>query len=368
MATLDDPGPRNLSRELESPDLFSPPATDSGTIPNLRFAFSDAHNRTTDGGWAREVTMRELPVATTLAGVNMRLRPGGVRELHWHKEAEWGYLLVGSARLTAVDEYGRNFVADVGVGDVWLFPAGIPHSIQGLEEGCEFLLVFDDGSFSENETFLVSDFFAHIPRPVLAKNFGVREEDFDEIPPGERWIFAADVPGPVAGDRVENPQGELPESHFVHRLMRQEPIDTGAGTGRIVDSSNFPVATTIAAALVEMQPGAMRELHWHPTNDEWQYYIEGDARMTVFDSPGKARTFDYTAGDVGYVPFATGHYVENTGDTTLRFLELFKSDRFADVSLNQWLALTPPQLVRDHLHLSDRAMRELHKDKRPVVG
>jgi oxalate decarboxylase len=368
MTTLDDPGPRNVSRELESPDLFSAPRTDSGTIPNLRFAFSDAHNRMTDGGWAREVTVRELPVATTLAGVNMRLRPGGVRELHWHKEAEWGYLLVGSARLTAVDEFGRNFVADVGVGDVWLFPAGIPHSIQGLDEGCEFLLVFDDGSFSENETFLVSDFFAHIPRAVLAKNFGVREEDFDEIPPGERWIFAADVPGPLADDRVENPQGELPESQFVHRLMRQEPIDTGAGTGRIVDSSNFPVATTIAAALVEVQPGAMRELHWHPTNDEWQYYIEGDARMTVFDSPGKARTFDYTAGDVGYVPFAMGHYVENTGDTTLRFLELFKSDRFADVSLNQWLALTPPQLVRDHLHLSDRTMRELHKDKRPVVG
>src|SRR4051794_32662468 len=181
MTTLDDPGPRNLSRELDSPDLLTPPDTDEGTVPNLRFSFSDAHNRHTDGGWAREVTQRELPIATTLAGVNMRLHPGGVREMHWHKAAEWGYMLVGSARLTAIDERGKNFVGDVGVGDIWLFPAGIPHSIQGLEDGCEFLLVYDDGKFSENETFLVSDWLAHVPRAVLAKNFGVGESDFDGL-------------------------------------------------------------------------------------------------------------------------------------------------------------------------------------------
>src|SRR5437660_3830660 len=73
----------------------------------------------------------------------MRLTPGGVRELHWHKQAEWAYMLDGHARITAIDQDGRNFVDDVGVGDLWYFPAGIPHSIQGLQEGCEFLLAFD---------------------------------------------------------------------------------------------------------------------------------------------------------------------------------------------------------------------------------
>ena len=111
---------------------------------------------------------------------------------------------------------------------------------------------------------------------------------------------------------------------------------------RIVDTKVLPGHGTIAAALVEVDPGAMRELHWHPNTDEWQYYIEGQARMGVFAASGQARTFDYQAGDVGFVPFAMGHYIENTGDTTLRFLEMFKSDYYADVSLNQWLALTPP--------------------------
>jgi oxalate decarboxylase len=88
--------------------------------------------------------------------------------------------------------------------------------------------------------------------------------------------------------------------------------------------------------------------------------------MTVFASGGKARTFDYQAGDVGYVPFAMGHYVENTGDDTLRFLELFRSDRFADVSLSQWMALTPPELVQAHLNLDPKTVAALSKTK-PIV-
>jgi oxalate decarboxylase len=363
-------GPRNLPLERENPDLLASPRTDAGTIPNLKFSFSAAHNRLAPGGWAREVTARELPVATTLAGVNMRLKPGGIRELHWHKEAEWAFVLTGRARLTAIDPQGRNFIDDVGAGDLWNFPAGIPHSIQGLEEGCEFLLVFDDGSFSENETFLVSDWFVHIPRAVLAKNFGVSEAAFAHLPAGlERthWILAGKVPGALDSDAVRSPAGAVPVT-YSHRLLAQEPMELAGGRVWIADSRNFPAAATIAAALVEVEPGGLRELHWHPNADEWQYYIAGRARMTVFASSGKARTFNYQAGDVGYVPFAMGHYVENVGDEPLRFLEMFRSGHFADVSLNQWMALTPPELVRAHLNLDDATLGALRRDKPVVVG
>jgi len=355
-------------RERENPDLLTPPLTDSGTVPNLRFSFADAHMRLETGGWTREVTQRELPIATTLSGVNMRLNPGnpsGVREMHWHKEAEWQYMLSGSARITAVDQQGRNFVDDVGTGDLWYFPAGIPHSIQAHEEGCEFLLVFDDGSFSENATFLLTDWFQHTPKAILAKNFELPESAFDDVPARELYMFPARAPGPLASDLIANPNGAVPQS-FSYRLSQQEPVSAAGGRVKIVDSSNFPVATRIAAALVEVDPDGMRELHWHPNVDEWQYYLEGEGRMTVFASSGVARTFDYRAGDVGYVPFAMGHYVENTGRSPLRFLEMFRSDYFADVSLDQWLALTPPELVQAHLHLSDEAMDALQKRK-PII-
>lgn len=363
-------GPRNEPLENENLDLLASPDTDAGTVPNLKFSFSAARNRLAPGGWAREVTARELPISTTLAGVNMRLKPGGIRELHWHTEAEWAYMIAGRARLTAVDSAGRNFIDDVGAGDLWNFPAGIPHSIQGLDEGCEFLLVFDDGNFSENETFLITEWMKHTPRHVLAKNFGVSESAFDDFPKDiERthWILAGRVPEPLREDAVKSPAGSVPQS-YVYRLHEQKPIEAAGGRVRVVDSSNFPAATTIAAAMVEVEPGGMREMHWHPNADEWQYYLTGLARMTVFTSSGKARTFDYQAGDVGYVPFATGHYIENTGEDTLTFLELFRSGKYADISLNQWLALTPPELVQTHLNLAPEAMAALRQSKPLVVA
>jgi oxalate decarboxylase len=362
-----DPGPRNLERDRQNPDILAPPPTDHGTLPNLRFSFSDAHMRLESGGWTRQVTKRELGISKDIAGVNMRLNAGGVRELHWHKAAEWAYMLYGTARITAVDAKGRNFVDDVGVGDLWYFPAGIPHSIQGLNpDGCEFLLVFDDGDFDEDDTFLITDWFKHTPNEVLGKNFGVPASLFGHTPsPSERYIFSALVPGPLSSDKIAGTTA-VPQS-FSHHMTAQQPIKTGSGKVRITDSSVFPVSTTIAAALVEVDPGGMRELHWHPNTNEWQYYIEGQARMGVFGASGQARTFNFQAGDVGYVPFATGHYIENTGTTPMRFLEVFKSSYYADVSLNQWMALTPPELVNAHLQLDRRVMDSLRKNKSPIV-
>jgi oxalate decarboxylase len=362
-----DPGPRNLGRDRQNPDVLVPPSTDHGTLPNLRFSFSDAHMRLESGGWTRQVTRRELGISTTIAGVDMRLNAGGVRELHWHKEAEWAYMLYGTARITAVDAQGRNFVDDVGVGDLWYFPAGIPHSIQGLDpDGAEFLLVFDNGDFDEDDTFLISDWFKHTPNEVLGKNFGVSPSFFGHTPdPSQRYIFAAPVPAPLSADKIAGAT-PVPQS-FSHHLLAQAPIKTKGGNVRITDSSVFPVSTTIASALVEVEPGAMRELHWHPNADEWQYYLEGQARMGVFAASGQARTFDFRAGDVGYVPRAMGHYVENTGTTSMRFLEIFRSSYFADVSLDQWMALTPPELVSAHLKLDQQVMHALRKNKAPIV-
>src|ERR1700681_3426451 len=126
-------GPTNPAREAQNPDLLVPPRVDHGTLPNLRWSFADSHMHLSPGGWGRQTTARELPVATELAGVNMRLKAGAVREMHWHKAAEWAFMLKGRARITAIDQHGHAFQDDVAEGDLWNFPAGIPHSIQGLE-------------------------------------------------------------------------------------------------------------------------------------------------------------------------------------------------------------------------------------------
>ena len=153
-------------------------------------------------------------------------------------------------------------------------------------------------------------------------------------------------------------------------ILRKSDQKTDKGPGvtvRIVDTRNFPIAPEVAAAIVEVAPKSMREIHWHPNADEWQYYLFGTGRMTVFASQDSSRTFDFRAGDGGYVPKSMSHYVQNTGDVPLKVLELFRSPRFEDVSLNQWLALTPAQLVKSHLGLEQNTIDRLNKTKKPIV-
>jgi oxalate decarboxylase len=284
----------------------------------------------------------------------MRLTPGGFRELHWHTAGEWAIMLYGNARITAIDLEGKSFVADVGKNDLWFFPSGIPHSIQGPNpDGCEFMLVFDDGKFSESETVLLSDAIGHLPPEVLAKNFAVKAEEFKNVPKEELFIFQAAVPGSLEADQkaAAGTRGKSP-SNFAFRTMEMPPTKkTKGGEVRIVDSSNFKVSST-AMGLVTVHPGGLRELHWHPNADEWQYYIAGKGRMTVVVAGNRARTMDFEAGDVGYIDKTMLHYIENTGDTDLVFLEMFgKVDRFQEFSFSEWLAHTPPEAVMAHLRI-----------------
>ncbi len=338
-----DPGPANPGLDGQNPDSIWPPPTDSKSlVQNFKYPFSFANKRTYEGGWSREVTIRELPVSKDMAGVNMRLTAGGVRELHWHTSGEWAIMLYGTARITAIDADGKSFVADVKKNDLWFFPSGIPHSIQGLNpDGCEFMLVFDDGEFSESETVLLSDAMAHLAPEVLAKNFTVGEKAFANVPKQELFIFQTEKS--AAGALGKSPKD------FGFRTMEIQPTkQTKGGEIRIVDSRNFKVTTT-AMAMVTVHPGGMRELHWHPNADEWQYYIAGKGRMTVVATGNKARTMDFQEGDVGYVQKTLLHYIENTGDKDLIFLEMFKSSLYQEFSFSEWLAHTPSELVMAHL-------------------
>ena len=119
--------------------------------------------------------------------------------------------------------------------------------------------------------------------------------------------------------------------------------------------------------LVTQKPGGLREMHWHPNADEWQYFVTGSGRQTVFTGGGKARTIDFNGGDVGYVLQSLPHYIENTGKTDLVFLEMFKAPRYEDISLAQWLAHLPPGLVEAHLKLSPREIASIPKEKMVIV-
>jgi oxalate decarboxylase len=359
----EQPMRRNMPIEEESPSSVWAPETDNGTVQPFWYSFSLAHKRITDGGWTRQVTSRELPVSKRMAGVEMRLVKGGVRELHWHVGAEWAYVIYGTARITAVDAEARSHVSDVNAGDLWLFPGGVPHSIQGVgEDGCMFLLVFDQGDFDEFSTFLLTDLMTHIPKEVLAKNFGVPESTFEKVPKKELFIFPTEMPRPLQDEIREASAGTgiVPQSMTFFASKMPPTKTTRGGEVRIIDNKNFPI-TTIASAIVRLKPGGLRELHWHPASDEWQYYVSGKGRMTIFEAGSKARTFDFQQGDVGYIGVSRPHYIENTGDDDLVFLEVFPISTYQDISLAEWLAHTPSRLVNEHIQVGEEMLHAIQK-------
>jgi oxalate decarboxylase len=367
-----NPGPINRAIAGMTPNSDMPPVTDRGVIMPIWYSFDLTHRRIQDGGWTRQVTARELPPSQDLAGVTMRLTAGSYRELHWHTANEWAYMLYGNARVTVFNpEDGTIFIGDVGEGDLWLFPTGFPHSIQGLgPDGCEFLLVFDQGMFSEYTTSLLSGWLAHTPSPVISRNFRIPEAELKGLPKEGLYIFPGTVPGPLEEDRrAVGGSAVASKIDYTFRMKAMTPkVETPGGTIRVVDSKIFPAANTMAAALFHMKPGALRELHWHPNASEWQYYIAGSGRMTVFASEGQARTMDYRPNDVGYVPQVAGHYVENTGNDDLAFLALFKSSYFSEVSLNQWMRRLPMQMIREHLGLGPAAVSKIPNRGDNIIG
>jgi oxalate decarboxylase len=366
-----NPGPENRPLQSENPNSNMPPPTDHGNVGSIWYSFDLTHKRIQEGGWSRQVTQRELPSSKDVAGVNMRLTAGSFRELHWHTADEWAIMLDGNARVTVLNPDGTVFIDDVGKGDLWYFPAGFPHSIQGLApDGCEFLLVFDEGLFSEDDTFLLSDWLTHTPSSVLSKNFGVDQTVLPKLPTDPLYIFPAGLPKSLAEDRAavggQNAQSPV---QYTFKMGAMAPTKrTPGGEVRIVDTHNFPASKHVAAALVTVKPGGLRELHWHPNASEWQYYITGKGRMTVFGAVESARTMDFNTNDVGFVPPLAGHYIENTGNTDLVFLELFKAPEFLDVSLNNWIRHLPPEIVTSHLGLNASTIQSIPAEKMVVIA
>ena len=365
-------GPVNADLDSENMNSVVPPTTDHGNIDPFKYPFDFAHKKVSSAGWARQVTVRDLRMAKDLAGVNMRLAPNGCRELHWHESAEWAYMIAGKARITCIDYEGKPYVDDVGPGDLWYFPSGIPHSIQAPNdaEGCEFLLVFDDGSFSEYETFLISEWVARTPKNVLARNFNVPESALQNLPKEEQFIFTALPFKPLEEERKQA-AGNLGYSKvkFTFHVEGLKPtLQNNSGEVLITDSKTFAISTTVANATVTLKPGGIRELHWHPNADEWQYYVQGKGRMSIFDAGNRNRTMDVQAGDVGYVPITAGHYIENTGTEDLIFLEIFKSSFYTDLSLNEWITHTPEELVKSHLKIDQATYDAIRKDKEVVLA
>jgi oxalate decarboxylase len=318
-------------------------------LPTFKFALEQSQGKVLGGSFGKEATVEELPISKGIAGVSMRLEPGVTRELHWHATAaEWAFVLEGRVRTTVVDPGGGSEINEFDPGDVWYFPRGNPHSLSCLgEKACHFILIFDNGYFSEFGTFSITDWLGHASKALLANNFGLPEAIFDGFPREEAYF----VHGPIPPEQTTTIQGALTSPLLTHkyRLLAQEPHSIHRfGREWRVGANRFPISQTITGVILDLDPGGLRELHWHPNADEWQYIIDGQFNVSLFGSHGRYRIETLAKGEVGYIPQGYGHSIENIGSESGRLLIGLNTGEYQAIDLSQWIAATPPYLLADH--------------------
>lgn len=322
-----------------------------------------------EAGSAKEVTVEEFPASQNIAGVSMRLKPGGLRELHWHAiAAEWAFVIEGRVRTTVIAPDGQAATDDFEAGDIWYFPKGHGHSLQGMGPGeAHFILGFDDGHFSEFGTFSITDWVAHTPPQLVARNLGLPLGTIQNLPKKELYIVPGRVPPaepePYLAENLENSQ-----SAHKFRLAKMKPFEFPGGWERIVTKKEFPINSTLTSVLQHLNPGALRELHWHPNADEWQYYLRGRSRVTVFGAHGRAKTEEFGPGQVCFVQQGFGHYVEQVGDEPTELVLLFNSPVFEEISISKWLAGNPASLIVDNFGISEEDIAHLPRTALGIIA
>jgi oxalate decarboxylase len=318
-------------------------------IPNFKFDIESTTGWTGEAGSAKEATIVEFPASQSIAGVSMRLKPGGIRELHWHAiAAEWALVLTGVVRTTVITPNGQSATDVFEPGDIWYFPKGHGHALQNISnEESHFVLGFDDGHFSEFGTFSITDWIARTPAHLVARNLNLDPATVSNLPKKELYI----TPGKIPANPIEpNLADDLETSQSPHkfRLSKMPALTFPGGWERIVTSKEFPINTTLTSVMQYLEPGALRELHWHPNADEWQYYIGGRSRVTVFGAHGRSKTEEFGPGQIAFIQQGFGHYVEQVGSEPTQFFALFNSPVFEEISISKWLAGNPASLIADN--------------------
>jgi oxalate decarboxylase len=338
-------------------------------LASFKFDIENQKGWQGEAGSAKEATVAEFPISQSIAGVSMRLKPGAIRELHWHSlAAEWAYMLEGRCRATVVSPNGQSEIADFGPGDTWYFPRGHGHALQGLGPGeAHFLLGFDNGHFSEYGTFSITDWIATAPPEIVSRTLGIPVSMVAQFPKKEVYIG----PGKVPVASIESLRdGGMQPTQFSHkyRLDMVAPKVFPGGREYIVSQKEFPIQTTLTAVRMDLQPGAVRELHWHPHADEWQYFVKGRARVGAFGSHGRTRIEELSPGHVAFIPQGHGHYIEHIGDEPTEVLILFNNPEFQEISLANWLGGNPVSLLMDNFGVGKDIIDRLPKRETGILG
>ncbi len=341
----------------------------AGQPPAFTYPLDRQTPKATSGGWARDVTMRNLPISEEIAGAHLFVNPGGAREMHWHRGAEWACVLAGHCQVTVVDPAGMAEVVNYAPGDLWYFPGGHSHAIQTLgEQPFHAILTFDDGLYSEHGTFGMSDWMSRLDASLLAQNFGIPADFFGALPKAETYIMQSRVI-PLDGAEARCAR-ELDHARtHRHALMARTPWrEFPGGTIHRASTQEFPLSATVTGLVIRLHPGAMHELHWHSNANEWFYVTKGRIRATMFGVDKRMATAELQAGDCAYIPRGCGHSEQNIGTDECEIVGSLDNGVYEESTLSAWVANAPRHLLANNFGITEAAVPDFPKWGQSIIA
>ncbi len=298
----------------------------------------------TEGGYRLEVSKKNFPLLQGVSFYKLVLHKNGIREPHWHANAdELGYCLKGKVLVTV---YGNNNQREsfvVEQGKAFFIPSGFLHGIENIgEDTAEFVLLFSN---EQTEDFGLSSTFGMFTDAVLGNTWGVSKDVFSSLKRSTNPIFIAQGTGGISV-----PKEAYYSTPYRYNLDESPPlVSCEGGTAKVARADVWPILKRQALYSLHLTSVGMREPHWHPETAELGYVREGKGRMSIMSPSGAVDTYEMNEGDIYFIPKAYPHHIENLTNNDLRLLIFFDQPIPGDIGFTGSVKSFSNEVLKDVL-------------------
>lgn len=284
--------------------------------------------KTTDFGTRIDVNRLDMSLLSGMALSLLTLQPNGMREPHWHPNAdELGYCVEGKALMTIFSPGAKHNTFLIEPGTLSFVPMGSMHHIENIGSGpLKMLICFDNDNPEDLE---LSSSIGAMPDTILGETFGMQPKFFADL--------HAEVKPAFIVEKSHHPsmKDSWQTNQYKMAIESSQPqVNTRGGWVKMSNSFLMPTLKGLSMYSVLLEPKGAREPHWHPNASELNYLISGTARITLLSPGGRVETFDMKAGDMSFLPRGYLHHIENTGSDPARFAIFFNHTDPSDIGIS----------------------------------
>lgn len=295
-------------------------------------------------GYRVRATKSSFPSLQGMSFYKLVVQPRGVREPHWHANAdELGYCLKGSLLISF---YGNENLREkfvVSEGEAFFIPSGAFHSLENIGEGpVEIILQFSN---EEPDDFEVSFVFGAFSNAVLGNTWDVPSQHFQDLKRNATKTLIAEL-----GQSTPISPANRYASAYRFGLEASSPlINNEGGSAKVARQNVWPILQRQSLYSVLLTGQGMREPHWHPETAEMGYVAEGRARMSIISPSGKVDTYTLEVGDIYFIPKAYPHQIENLETSNLHMLIFFDQAMPQDIGFTGSIKSFPDSVLASSL-------------------